>query len=80
MLVGTGGNATGVQTHHLLGNVQEATMYDKEARASCFKDGRSLEEPMDDLAAGRVEPLSAHFLKLDVMDLPGRTARTLLNR
>ena len=32
MLVGTGANATGVQTHHLLGNVQDATTCAKEAR------------------------------------------------
>ncbi len=30
--MGTGANATGVQTHHLLGNVQDATKYAKEAR------------------------------------------------
>ena len=30
--MGTGANATGVQTHHLLGNVQDATKHAKEAR------------------------------------------------
>ena len=48
--------------------------------ASCFKDGRTFEDLIDDLATGRVEPLSAPFLKLDVVDWPGRGYFSIANR